>query len=87
MYASAENKNVNVTRDGKVVNINIYDLLVGDMLTLETGDTVPVDGLLVVGHDLVCDESSATGESDPCHKKVPKNFDDKKVNPFLISGT
>lgn len=87
MYATAENKNVNVTRDGKVLNINIYDLLVGDLLAVETGDTIPVDGILTIGHDIVCDESSATGESDPVKKRVPRNFDEEKVNPFLISGS
>lgn len=62
-------------------------MLVGDLLTIETGDILPVDGIVTVSHDIVMDESSATGESDTIKKKVPQNFDDNKVNPFMISGT
>lgn len=48
------------------------------MLTIETGDILPVDGIVTVSNDIVMDESSATGESDPVKKRVPKNFDDSK---------
>ena len=52
MYASAENRNVNVTRDGKNANISIYDILVGDILAVETGDILPVDGIVTLSHDI-----------------------------------
>ena len=51
----------------------------GDLLLLDTGDKVVADGLLVLGHGLVVDEASLTGESDPQSKTPTK--------PWLRSGT
>ncbi|MED6199867.1 Calcium-transporting ATPase 10, plasma membrane-type [Stylosanthes scabra] len=68
----------NVIRGGKRVEISIYDIVVGDVIPLNIGDQVPADGILIVDHSLVVDESSMTGESNI----VDKN----SKNPFLISG-
>jgi P-type Ca2+ transporter type 2C len=35
------------------------------------------------GHNLVCDESSATGESDP----IKKGELEKDMDPFILSGS
>jgi len=62
---------------------------------IEAGDIIPVDGVLVDGYDIICDESTATGEGDVL-KKVPAsialrstelgaNFN-KKFDPFILSG-
>lgn len=40
----------------------------GDVLSLEPGDIVPADGVFIQGHNVKCDESSATGESDAVRK-------------------
>lgn len=68
-----EDREVKVKRDGNEQYINIKDLLVGDILQIETGDILPVDGVFIGGHNLKADESAATGESDAI-KKV--SFDD-----------
>lgn len=89
-----ENRQVNVTRSGRTEEININDVLVGDVMLLAPGDLVPVDGILIEGHDLKCDESSATGESDVLRKtagdevyRAIENHEDlKKMDPFIISG-
>ncbi|KAG5096845.1 hypothetical protein JHK82_046699 [Glycine max] len=67
-----------VIRDGRRVEISIYDVVVGDVIPLNIGNQVPADGVLITGHSLAIDESSMTGES----KIVEKNSSD----PFLISG-
>ncbi|KAG5129857.1 hypothetical protein JHK84_036254 [Glycine max] len=67
-----------VIRDGRRVEISIYDVVVGDVIPLNIGNQVPADGVLITGHSLAIDESSMTGES----KIVEKNSND----PFLISG-
>ncbi|CAJ1941743.1 unnamed protein product [Sphenostylis stenocarpa] len=67
-----------VIRDGRRVEISIYDVVVGDVIPLNIGNQVPADGVLITGHSLAIDESSMTGES----KIVEKNSKD----PFLISG-
>ena len=33
----AQRKNVNVTRNGEIVNMSVYELLVGDIVQVETG--------------------------------------------------
>jgi len=87
-------RNVKVVRSGKTQEINVYDLCAGDVLLIEPGDVLPVDGILISGHGIKCDESSATGESDLL-KKTPgdevfaamqNNGNLKKMDPFMISG-
>lgn len=48
--------------------ISVHDIQVGDILHLEPGDIVPADGIFIEGHNLKCDESAATGESDAVRK-------------------
>lgn len=49
--------------------ISVHDIQVGDILHLEPGDIVAVDGIFIEGHNLKCDESAATGESDSVRKQ------------------
>jgi Ca2+-transporting ATPase len=89
-----ENRQVKVIRSGRTEEISVHDVLVGDVMHLEAGDMVPVDGILIEGHDLKCDESSATGESDVLRKTpgdevyrtIEQHEDLKKMDPFIISG-
>jgi len=90
-----EDRSVKVYRSGKPVKISIHDILVGDVMILEQGDVLPVDGVLIDGHTLSCDESSATGESDLVKKTaadaVSRAMKDgtsstAKLDPFLLSG-
>ncbi|KAL7194449.1 hypothetical protein ACSBR1_034798 [Camellia fascicularis] len=53
-----------VTRDGVRQKLSIYELVVGDVVHLHTGDQVPADGIYISGRDLLVDESSLTGEVD-----------------------
>ncbi|GMP97540.1 hypothetical protein CsSME_00045757 [Camellia sinensis var. sinensis] len=70
---------VQVTRDGYRQKVEIYDLVVGDIVHLFIGDQVPADGLFISGYSLVIDESSLSGESEPVNIC--------KENPFLLGGT
>lgn len=94
LNAKKESRDVKVVRSGKTQEINIHDILVGDVLLVEPGDILPVDGVFITGHGVRCDESSATGESDII-KKIPadevyqameSNESLKKLDPFMISG-
>jgi magnesium-transporting ATPase (P-type) len=42
--------------------------LVGDIALLDPGEIIPCDGVILSGHNVKCDESSATGESDEIKK-------------------
>ena len=48
----------------------MQEVAVGDIALLEPGEIIPVDGIFISGHNVRCDESGATGESDAV-KKVP----------------
>jgi P-type Ca2+ transporter type 2C len=89
-----EERFVKVIRSGKSREISVYDVLVGDVMHLEPGDLIPVDGIFIDGHNVKCDESSATGESDII-KKTPadvvyraiQNHEPlNKMDPFILSG-
>ncbi|KAG2196901.1 hypothetical protein INT47_005125 [Mucor saturninus] len=82
LNAKKEDRTVKVLRSGREQQISVYDLNVGDVLMLEPGDIIPVDGLFLEGHNMACDESSATGESDTM-KKQPE----EKGDCFILSGS
>ena len=62
-----EDRDIVVVRDGAESLVSIHDLLVGDIITLQTGDVVPADSVLIQG-SCDADESSMTGESDTIRK-------------------
>ncbi|MGB8362133.1 MAG: cation-transporting P-type ATPase [Acidimicrobiia bacterium] len=57
-----------VVRDGQPEQIEAIDLVPGDIVILEEGDHVSVDGRLVESVNLRVDQSTLTGESRPVHK-------------------
>lgn len=71
--------NVAVIRSGEIQKIMNYELVVGDIVSIQQGDSIPADGLLISGDGLRVDQSTANGESEA----VPKNEKD----PILISNT
>ena len=61
-----------VRRNGKIKEITIDDVVVGDIVLLEAGDKVPADGILIDG-DLLVDESSLNGETREIRKEALKS--------------
>jgi calcium-translocating P-type ATPase len=57
----------NVVRDGKVEHINANDLVVGDLVIIQSGESICADGFLVEGN-LKVDNSVLNGESEECRK-------------------
>ena len=90
-----EDRQVKAIRSGRTVEISVFDVLVGEVLHLESGDSIPADGLLITGYGVRCDESSATGESDAMRKTggeevmshINKGGAMPKLDPFIISGS
>lgn len=58
---------------GAIVNIEVKDLLPGDILQVNEGDKIPVDGIVYKG-DASVDESMLTGESIPVEKSENDNL-------------
>lgn len=80
---------VEVFRDGFVSQIPKKDIVVGDIVILNTGAEVPADGKLLESVSLTVDESSLTGEP-VCHKTVcPDDFDPDATFPtdHVMRGT
>ncbi|KAI9283981.1 PMCA-type calcium-translocating P-type ATPase [Umbelopsis sp. AD052] len=82
LNAKKEDRVVKLLRGGKEKQINISEINVGDILLLEPGDILSVDALFIDGHNLACDESSATGESDTMKKTT-----EDKGDCFILSGS
>ena len=68
LLAEASLIQVKIFRNSKLVEISINDLVVGDFILLQPGDTIPADGFLVEGH-LEVNEASLTGESEAIKKQ------------------
>lgn len=77
-------KTSKVIRDGKIVEIAVKDLVLGDIIHLLSGDRVPVDGEVVSLQYAEFDESILTGESKYIGKKVGEEV---RAGSFVAAGT
>lgn len=80
---------VQVIRDGNSMEIPRKDVVVDDIVILNTGNEVPADGQLIEAVSLNIDESTLTGEP-LCHKTVdPDDFDPEATFPsdMAMRGT
>lgn len=68
----------NVIRSGKIKQICVKNLVVGDICLIRYGDLVPADGIIIQSSDLKLDESSLTGETDLIKKEI---------QDIILSGT
>ena len=59
-----------VIRDGSKIEIQLRDVVPGDIIHLSSGDMIPADVALVTSKDLFVNQSSLTGESLPVEKQV-----------------
>ncbi|KAF4956142.1 hypothetical protein FSARC_11672 [Fusarium sarcochroum] len=88
-----DDREVKLLRSGKSMLVNVAEIVVGDVLYLEPGDLIPVDGVFIDGHNVKCDESTVTGESDALKKTpgekvfAPDWNSSKDPDPFIISGS
>ena len=72
---------VTVKRDGKVQEISRKEVVVGDIVILNTGDEVPADGVLLQAQSLQINESTLTGEPMIAKTTVEADFDDEATYP------
>ena len=79
-----------VRRDGRIVELRAEELVVGDIVILEEGRTVPADLRLLSSHSMKADESSLTGESVPAEKDASLTLTEEtgvgdRVNQVFMS--
>lgn len=71
---STKKDTVKVYRDGVVAVVEVDDIVVGDIVILQSGDKIPADGVLVEG-DLRVNNSALNGEAEECKKfAAPDGF-------------
>lgn len=81
-----------VFRDGVKQDIEVAELVPGDVVALSAGDIVPADARLIGARDFFVDQSALTGESFPVEKtceaisQTDAN-DTSKWNNYLFMGT
>ena len=76
-----EEQSVKVMRDGRLQEIPRREIVVDDIVIVETGDEVPADGKLLEATDLQVDESSLTGELLTNKEPHPLQRDGKEAYP------
>jgi Ca2+-transporting ATPase len=90
LNAKKNDRDIVVIRSGKETVISIFDLLVGDILTLQTGDILPGDAVLIQG-SCECDESALTGETQSIQKveirSALRTYDEKYPKGDADIGT
>src|SRR5581483_6489715 len=59
-----------VWRDGRLADVPVRAVVVGDLLELRAGDLVAADATLVTASTLALDEAALTGESLPVEKRA-----------------
>lgn len=79
--------NVKVIREGKEEVISSEEVVVGDIVLLGEGDSVPADGKLLYTQSLGVNESSLTGESLVVYKNCKEDKDNHFKLNMCYSGT
>lgn len=75
LKASSDKPKCKVLRNGATIEILFEEIVVGDLVILQSGDKLPADGVLIEGH-LKVDNSSLNGESEECKKfAIEDGFD------------
>ncbi|MBR4849223.1 MAG: calcium-translocating P-type ATPase, PMCA-type [Bacteroidaceae bacterium] len=72
---------VTVMRNGKVQEVARKEVVVGDVVMLNTGDEVPADGVLLECHSMQINESTLTGEPVISKTTVEADFDEEATYP------
>ncbi|KYH35602.1 calcium-transporting ATPase 1 [Clostridium tepidiprofundi DSM 19306] len=68
-----------VKRDGKLIEIESYEIVPGDIVIIDAGRYIPCDLRLIETANLKIDESSLTGESVPVEKDAKTRFESSSV--------
>lgn len=59
-----------VIRDGQRIEVEVWELVPGDLVVLNAGEKVPADGELLEATKLSLDEAILTGECEPVNKQA-----------------
>ncbi len=75
-----------VIRDGAREEIDIRELVPGDLVVLSAGEHVPGDGEIVESTKLAADEAILTGESEPVNKGTASDQNQVYMGTTIVTG-
>ncbi len=85
----SDDEEVKVVRNGNITVIGRKEIVVGDIVIIETGDEVPADGELIDAFSLQVNESDLTGEPMATKTIDPKDFKQDATYPsnYVLRGS
>ena len=85
----SDDEEVKVVRNGNITVIGRKEIVVGDVVIIETGDEVPADGELIDAFSLQVNESDLTGEPMATKTIDPKDFKHDATYPsnYVLRGS
>jgi P-type Ca2+ transporter type 2C len=89
LNAKKDDVQITVLRDGKTTKVSTFNLVVGDIVLLSTGDITPADGIVLGRNDLEINEKMLTGETVMKKKSAAYEIQGSSVksSPVLFAGT
>src|SRR4030065_1352718 len=75
-----------VLRDGERREIEVWELVPGDLVLLNAGEKVPGDGQLLESARIAVDEAILTGESEPVNKSTAEGENQTYMGTTVITG-
>lgn len=79
LKGSAKKDICKVYRDGVAIEIDVDEIVVDDLVILQSGDKIPADGILVDG-GIAVDNSSLNGESEECKKFAHEEYNGENAD-------
>ncbi len=75
-----------VVRDGERQEVEVWELVPGDLVLLNSGEHVPADGELIESTQLALDEAILTGESEPVNKNTTLDHNVVFMGTTMLTG-
>lgn len=75
-----------VIRDGERKEVEVWELVPGDLILLNSGEHVPADGEITESTKLAVDEAILTGESEPVNKNDTDGQNQVSMGTTIVTG-
>ena len=71
-----------VIRDGRLSEIHVSEVVVGDIVFLQAGDKIPADGV-IAGGEIKVDQAALNGETEEAEKTAPSGGETYDIKDLL----
>ena len=88
MMETDDIKSARIIRAGNTMTVDTEELLVGDLVVISTGDSIPADCVIIESHNLSISEAQLTGEPHAKNKEILTLENRGSVPcPFIVQGS